>query len=272
MKIGNHIFHLGSRTHIVAVLNVTPDSFSDGGQFNSVEKAMAQAKKLVAEGADIIEIGGESTRPGHQPVSLQEELDRVIPVVNALLKTMDTPLCVDTQKPAVADAVLALGVPMLNDISCLADPQLAHVAANYQAVFVLMHNRPDPNDRTYTPLVPSVIKDLQAGIDRLIAAGLPKEKIIIDPGIGFAKSQDEYLEILRHLSAFKALPYPLFIGASRKRFMEHALGLPLDQRKEATMAVTAHAANQFVDFIRVHDVLENKRVATMIDHLVRYQH
>lgn len=270
MLIGNKKFDLGSRTHIVGVLNVTPDSFSDGGIFNDVEKAVAQAKNLVGQGADIIEVGGESTRPGHTPISLDEELERVLPVVQRLLKEIETPICVDTQKPKVAEAVLSIGVPMINDISCLANHELASIVAKYEAVFVLMHNRLD--SKNYNNLVADVIKELQIGIDILLSAKVAKDKIILDPGIGFAKSQEQYLDILRNLGAFKALPYPIFVGASRKRFMQHALGLELKDRKEATMAVTAHVASHFVDFVRVHDVLENKRVAMMIDHLVRYRH
>lgn len=263
-----------NQTHIVGILNLTPDSFSDGGQFIDPDTALARARQMVADGADIIEIGGESTRPGYTPVPVAQELERVLPVAKALVASLSVPIAIDTQKPSVADAVLGAGISILNDISCLADTTLATVAAKHGAYYVLMHNRPHEAHPAYQQLIPDILADLQAGIDTLRAAGVPTDKIIIDPGIGFAKHQDENIEILRQLHQFTQLPcgngetYPLLVGASKKRFMEHALGLGLTERSEATIAVTAYAIQQGTRFIRVHDVLANKRAARMIDHLL----
>ena len=263
-----------NQTHIVGILNLTPDSFSDGGRFIDPVTALIRARRMVANGADIIEIGGESTRPGYTPVPVAQELERVLPVAKALLKKLSVPIAIDTQKPAVADAVLTAGVHILNDISCLADPALASVAAKHGAYYVLMHNRPHDPTPTYAELIPEIIADLQAGIRTLLTAGVSAERIILDPGIGFAKTQDQNIQVIRHLHTFAQIPtgepnqtFPLFVGASKKRFMDYALGLGIDERSEATMAITAHAINQGARFVRVHDVLENKRVARMIDYL-----
>ena len=257
-----------NQTHVVGILNLTPDSFSDGGKFIDPLTALARAQQMVADGADIIEIGGESTRPGYTPVPITEELARVLPVAKVLVDQLDVPIAIDTQKPAVADAVLSTGVQILNDISCLADPALATVAAKHGAYYVLMHNRPHETNPIYADLLNDIMTDLQVGISTLLTSGVTRDKIIIDPGIGFAKTQDENIELLRNLHQFHSLPYPLYVGASKKRFMDHALGLGLTERGEATMAVTAHAIQQGARFVRVHDVLENKRVARMIDYLL----
>ena len=270
MRIGKKDFPIGRRTYIVGILNVTPDSFFDGGRHAGAGAALARAQEMLAGGADIIEVGGESTRPGHKKVDAATELARVLPVVEALAAMTDAPIAVDTSKAAVADAALAAGACMVNDISCFAlDGELPGVCARRGAVCCAMHNR---GNQEYRNLLMDVLMDLHRGIHRLERAGVPKGSIIIDPGIGFAKALPDNLAVLRNLSYFTSGEYPVMLGASRKSFMGRLFGLAPDQRLETTLATTALAVSQRVDFIRVHDVPENKRAAMMADELARGGH
>ena len=270
MIIGNKDFAIGRRTYIVGIVNVTPDSFFDGGEFDCTEAAVKHAMKLMADGADIVEIGGESTRPGHEKVDEETEMKRVLPVIESLRGKIDAPIAVDTSKSSVADAALSLGAAMINDISCFAlDKELPAVCAKHNAVCCVMHNR---NNLEYHNLLMDVMMDLQRGIYNVEKAGVPADKIIIDPGIGFAKAVYDNLVILRNLSYFAAYEYPVMVGTSRKSFMGRIFDLEAKDRLETTLATTALAINSQVDFVRVHDVLENKRVAMMADELVRGRH
>lgn len=272
MKIGNTKFKIGKRTFIVGILNVTPDSFSDGGMFDSVLAATKQAKKLQKEGADIIEVGGESTRPGHFKVDLETEIERVIPVIKALNEDdeITVPLAIDTSKSEVADTALSYGVSLVNDVwGFKKDPELAQVCAKYNAICCTMHNRDSFN---YTNFIPDVFKDIQESINILIQAGVKPANIIIDPGIGFAKSPEQNIEILRNLMAFTSLPYPLMVGTSKKSFMGKTIGLDINNRQESTMATTVLAISKGANFIRVHNVAENKKAAQMADYIMRHQY
>jgi len=267
MEIGKHNFHIGTRTFIVGILNVTPDSFSDGGQHNSVEAAVKRAVEMVGQGADIIEVGGESSRPGHSIISAQEEIDRVLPVVSALASQINVPIAVDTWKAEVAQAVLDAGASMINDIyGFIRDPQLAKICAKHNAVCCLMHNR--DND-IYSELIGEIKTDIGRGIEVLRSAGVDQSKIIIDPGIGFAKSAEENVEILRNLNKICDLGFPVMLGTSRKSFIGKTIGLPLEERCEATIATTVLGISSGCDFIRVHDIAENKKAAMMTDYILR---
>ena len=270
MKIGSMDFAIGRRTYIVGIVNVTPDSFFDGGEYDCTEAAVKQAMKLIGDGADIVEVGGESTRPGHEKVDEKTEMSRVLPVVESLREKTDVPIAVDTSKSNVADAALSLGAAMINDISCFTlDKELPAVCAKHDAVCCVMHNR---DNKEYRNLLMDVMMDLQRGIYNVEKAGVSSDKIIIDPGIGFAKAVYDNLVILRNLSYFAAYEYPVMIGTSRKSFMGKIFGLEAKDRLETTLATTALAIQAQVDFIRVHDVLENKRVAMMADELTRGRH
>ena len=270
MIIGKKDYAIGRRTYIVGILNVTPDSFYDGGRHECTEPAVKHALKLVEDGADIIEVGGESTRPGHDKVDEKTELERVLPVIKELSQLTDIPIAIDTSKAAVAEAALSYGASMVNDISCFTlDKDLPAVCAKHDAVCCVMHNR---DNKKYTNLLLDVMMDLMRGVNDLERAGVLTNKIIIDPGIGFAKATYDNLVILRNISFFTSYEYPVMIGASRKSFMGKVLGLDTHERLESTLATTVFAINQSVDFVRVHDVLENKRAAMMADELVRNRH
>jgi len=267
MNINGKNFNIGSRTFIVGILNVTPDSFSDGGQFYAVDNAVQRAIKMESDGADIIEIGGESSRPGFTPVDEKTELERITPVLHALSQVLTVPIAVDTYKANVANYALQNGASIINDIFCFKrDPDMPKVCAAHNAICIIMHNR---NNHNYDHFIPDVIADLDEGIKLLTAAGVPAENIIIDPGVGFAKGLKHNIEVLQNLDQFAALPYPVMLGASRKSFIGKTLGLSVDERLEATIATTVLGITQGCDFIRVHDVLENKRAAAMTDEIVR---
>jgi dihydropteroate synthase len=267
MKIGNLDFAIGKRTYIMGILNVTPDSFSDGGRFNDMGEAINQAKKMVAQGVDIIDIGGESTRPGHDPVSEEEEIKRVIPIVEALSKVLKVPISVDTYKSKVAELALGAGAAMINDVwGFKKDPYMARVAAKYNVPCCLMHNR---NNKNYNNLIQDILKDLEESIEIALKAGVKRENIILDPGIGFAKSYDDNLKTMRNLEKLNSLGYPLLLGTSRKSMVGFALDLPVEERLEGTLATTAIGIMKGCQFIRVHDIKENKKVCAMTDAIYR---
>jgi len=258
---------IGERTLIMGILNVTPDSFSDGGKYLDCGLAVARAKQMVADGADIIDLGGESTRPGHTPVETEEELARVIPVLKKLVEELPVPISIDTSKAAVARRALEAGAHVLNDQRALrADPAMAGLAAEYGVPVVLMHNQ---DGTGYNDLTGDMIAYFQESIDIALGAGIVREKIIIDPGIGFGKTAEQNLEVLRRLRELRCLGLPVMIGTSRKSTIGKVLGLPVDQRVEGTAATVAVGIVNGADIVRVHDVKEMTRVARMTDAIVR---
>ena len=264
---GDREFRWGERTFIMGVLNVTPDSFSGDGLGGDIAATLAQARRLVAEGADIIDIGGESTRPESSPVSADEELNRVIPVIEKLAKEITVPISIDTYKPDVARRALEAGAGMINDIWGLRrNTELALVAAEWGVPLVIMANQ---RELTYREIIPEVISSLKRGIDLAQDAGVARENIIIDPGIGFGKTLEGNLEIMRRLGELKELGRPILLGTSRKSMIGMVLDLPPEQRLEGTAATIALGIAGGTDIVRVHDVLEMGRVARMSDAIIR---
>jgi len=252
---------------VMGILNVTPDSFSDGGRYNQIEAALAWARQLVADGADIIDLGGESTRPGYIPVGVDEELDRVIPVLEVLVREINVPISIDTTKALVARRALEAGAHMINDQWALrADLDMASVVAEYQVPLIMMHNQ---HGTSYRDLMGDMVKYLQESIAIAVQAGIARENLIIDPGIGLGKTLEQNLEILRRLRDLNCLGLPVMLGTSRKSMIGKVLGLPFDQRVEGTGATVALGIAQGVDIVRVHDVKEMVRVARMTDAVVR---
>ncbi|WP_420038590.1 dihydropteroate synthase [Parageobacillus thermoglucosidasius] len=248
---------------VMGIVNVTPDSFSDGGRFYDLDRAVEHAKQLVADGADIIDIGGESTRPGAEKVSLEEELRRVIPVVKAVAQEVDVPISVDTYKAEVAKQAIEAGAHIINDVwGAKADEKMAEVAAFYDVPIILMHNR---HDLQYRDLISDMISDLMESVAIVKRAGVKDENIILDPGIGFAKTFEHNLEIMRRLDEFAKLGYPLLLGTSRKRFIGHVLDLPVDERVEGTGATVCFGITKGAHIVRVHDVLPIARMVKMMD-------
>lgn len=257
------------RPLIMGVLNVTPDSFSDGGRFDSLEKALQRGREMAAEGADIIDVGGETTRPGAAAVSTQTELDRVAPVIEGLRRELDLPLSIDTNKAAVARAAMALGADFVNDISGLRfDPEMASAAAETGAGLFLMHTRGRPEEMQknthYHDLVGEIIDSLRGSVVAALAAGVAPEKLAVDPGIGFGKSPEGNLEILRRLREFQTLGFPLLLGTSRKSFIGKTLGQPVPERRlYGTLATVALGVERGALIFRVHDVRPAKETALM---------
>jgi len=273
-RIGPATFRWGERTYVMGILNVTPDSFSgDGllagpGAEDPVEAAVARARRMVADGADILDVGGESTRPGHVAVSADEERARVVPVIAAIRAALpDTPLSVDTTKAAIAEVALAAGADLINDVWGVGDDDtLARLAADHGIPLIVMHNRAEPVYRTF---MPELIADLQRALDRAARLGVPWDDLIVDPGFGFGKTADHNLELLRDLDALRMLGRPILLGTSRKSTLGRVLDLPAEQRLEATLATTALGIAAGTDIVRVHDVEANVRVARMTDAVVR---
>lgn len=267
MKIGNKIFEIGKRTYVMGILNVTPDSFSDGGKFNSIDRALKHADEMIKQGADIIDVGGESTRPNHTTIGEEEEIYRVIGVIESLKREFDIPISIDTYKSKVAKLSVEAGAALINDIwGFKKDSSMAKVAAESGVVCCLMHNRTSTN---YENLIDNVLAGLKESIDIALNSGVKEENIIIDPGIGFAKNYNQNLELMNKLEKLKKLGYPVLLGTSRKSMIGNALDLPLDQRVEGTLATTVIGILKGCDFIRVHDVLENKRACVMADAILR---
>lgn len=267
MKIRNRDFDLDNQVYIMGILNVTPDSFSDGGHFNALDAALKHAEQMIAEGADIIDIGGESTRPSHTPVGEAQEIDRVLPVIEALRARFDVPISIDTYKAKTGELALEAGADLINDVwGFKKEPRLAEVTAAKGVPCCLMHNRTDMN---YTDLMTDICADLQASVDIALKAGVKKENIILDPGIGFAKEVEDNFTVMNHLEKLQSLGLPLLLGASRKRFIGLALDLPVEERLEGTVAATVVGVMKGCSIIRVHDVLENKRAALMAKAILR---
>ena len=270
LEIGQRVLDLSSRTHLMGVLNVTPDSFSDGGKFFKPEEAVKQGLKLAEEGADIIDIGGESTRPGSEPVIIEEELRRVIPVIEELTKMIQVPISIDTYKSRVAKEALDSGASMVNDISGLRyDPEMKKVIAKYDVPVVLMHIKGTPKNMQENPHYDNLIEEIKTYLIESIKiakeAGIDEDKIIIDPGIGFGKTPEDNLKILKNLNEFTELGRPLMVGVSRKSFIGKILNLPTEERLEGSLASMAAAIMNGANILRVHDVKESKRVAKLVD-------
>jgi dihydropteroate synthase len=264
----------GERTLLMGIVNVTPDSFSDGGAFLDTDSAVDQGVRLADEGADLLDVGGESTRPGAEEVPVGEELDRVVPVVERLVKEVDVPVGVDTRKPAVARSALDAGAAIVNDVTAGADPEMFAVARDDGAGLVLMHMRGDPKtmqeDPRYDDVVTQVRDYLASRIGSAVAAGVPRAQLCVDPGIGFGKNLEHNLAILRSLASFRELRTPVLVGASRKRFIGQLTGVedPAD-RIEGTAGAVAWCAAQGVDLVRVHDVWQMRRVVNVVDAIAR---
>jgi len=297
LKIGQGSFEWGARTIVMGILNITPDSFSgDGllsgagtpaGEMGWLERAVEQARRFLAAGADILDVGGESTRPGSQTVSADDELERVMPVISALVSRLpDSLISVDTYKAAVAAEALAAGAHIINDVWGLrADPLLAEVVAKHKVPIILMHNRSKPTNALvqanlggryvgmeYADLLEDVKTELLQSVALASAAGIARGKIILDPGIGFGKTIEQNLELLNRLGEIRSLGYPILLGPSRKSFIGYSLNLPPDQRVEGTAAAVAVGIVRGADIIRVHDVEMMARVARMTDAIVRNKH
>lgn len=261
---------LGDSTKIMGILNVTPDSFSDGNAFFDRSAAIERAMQMVEEGADIIDVGGESSRPGSQPVSVKEELDRVIPIVEALVAKIQAPISVDTTKAKVADAALAAGAEMLNDISALSDPEMASVAKKHGAALVLMHMRGTPEtmqkgNLVYSDLMAEIYEFLRQKCQKAVEADLENNQLVCDPGIGFGKSYEDNCRILSRLGELKGLGVPLMVGSSRKAFIGQVTGGNPQERLEGTAATVTAAILNGCHIVRVHDVAYMKKVAAMTD-------
>ncbi|MBQ2800804.1 MAG: dihydropteroate synthase [Lachnospiraceae bacterium] len=263
MKIGNREFEIGKHTYVMGILNVTPDSFSDGGQFNTVDEMLKHTEKMLNEGADIIDIGGESTRPGYTMLSDEEEIKRVVPAIEVVKKHFDVPISVDTYKGNVAKAAIDAGADLINDIWGLQyDDILAGVIAKSGLPCCLMHNRKEPD---YKNFMLDMMADLYKTVEIAEKAGIADDKIILDPGVGFGKTYENNLEVINKLEMLHALGYPLLLGTSRKSVIGLALDLPVTERVEGTLATTVIGVMKSCTFVRVHDVKENKRAIAMTE-------
>ena len=287
LQIGSFTFNWGSRTYVMGILNVTPDSFSGDGiiaKGDAVEIAVEQARNFLTYGADILDVGGESTRPGSAPVNADEELERVIPIIQALNKNFPEALIsIDTYKAQVAEEAIRGGAHIVNDVWGLrADDGLASVAAKYKTPVILMHNRSNPNSvevrekfgnayigAEYDNLIEDVKRELLDSVELARKAGIAESHIVLDPGVGFGKTREHNLELINRLGEIRELGYPILLGTSRKSFIGFTLDLPADQRVEGTAATVAVGITRGADIIRVHDVKEMARVAKMTDAIVR---
>lgn len=266
LRCGEYTLDLNKKTLIMGILNVTPDSFSDGGNYDEVNAAVSHAREMVAGGADIIDIGGESTRPGFAKVSVEEELGRVIPMIQAVSKEVKVPISIDTYKAEVAKQAIEAGAHVINDVwGAKAEPKIAEVAAHYNVPIILMHNRENTN---YRNLMADMIADLYESVKIAKDAGVPDENIILDPGIGFAKTPEQNLEAMRNLEQLHVLGYPVLLATSRKSFIGHVLDLPVEERLEGTGASICLGIEKGCEMIRVHDVKEMARMAKMMDAMI----
>lgn len=272
MKIGNKKFEFGKRSYIMGILNVTPDSFYNGGKYFNMENAIEHAREMEKHGADIIDIGGESSRPFSKRIDEKEEMKRVLPVIEALSNETNVPISIDTYKPKVAEAAIQAGAAMINDIMALRNG-MENVAREYDVPVVLMHMKGTPETMQINPYYEDVTAEIMKFLDERIKFalenGIDEDKIIIDPGIGFGKRQEDNLRIISHLAEFKSLGMPILIGASRKSFIGNILNLPPEERLEGSIASAIVAILNGANIIRCHDVLATKRAATVADAIMR---
>lgn len=263
LQIGNKAFDVENHTYVMGILNLTPDSFSDGGKWVNRDNALYRVEEMLSEGMDILDVGGESTRPGYTQVSEQEEMNRVIPVIEAIKERFDVPISLDTYKAQVAKAGMQAGVDLINDIWGLKkDPDMAKVIADGGVACCLMHNR---KDAEYRDLIPDMQQDLKQSVERALKAGIKREKMILDPGVGFGKSYVDNMQVLQSLGQFQTLGYPLLLGTSRKSVIGLTLDLPVEERLEGTLVTTVMAVLQGYAFVRVHDIKENVRAIRMAE-------
>lgn len=263
MEWDSFALDFGKKTHVMGILNVTPDSFSDGGLYNELDKGLAHAAEMVNDGADIIDIGGESTRPGHTPVPAEEEIRRILPFIEEMSKRISVPISVDTYKAETAERALKAGAHIINDIwGAKKDPEIADVAAQYEVPIILMHNR---DNMDYESLMRDVLYDLYESINIAKKRGVRDSQIILDPGIGFAKTYEQNIEVMKNLDKISALGYPVLLGTSRKSMIGHALNLPVSERLEGTGATVCYGIMKGCDIVRVHDVKEISRMVKMMD-------
>lgn len=263
MKIGNKEFDTTRHTFLMGILNVTPDSFSDGGKWNDLDRALCHTEEMIAAGADIIDIGGESTRPGYTMISEEEEIERVVPVIEKVKEAFEIPISLDTYKSRVAEAGIAAGADLINDIWGLKyDPAMAEVIAKHDVACCLMHNRKEAN---YREFLPELLQDLEETLRIADQAGIKREKIILDPGVGFGKTYENNLEAIARLEELHRFGLPILLGTSRKSVVGLTLDLPKEQRVEGTLATTVLGVWKGAAFVRVHDVLENVRAIKMTE-------
>ena len=253
------------KTLVMGILNVTPDSFSDGGKYSGLEQALTHAQQMIADGVDIIDVGGESTRPGYVQITDDEEIERIVPVIKALRQQFNVLISVDTYKSRVADAAIAAGAHIINDIwGTKYDPVIAEVAARWNVPIILMHNR---HDASYSNFQEDVMRDLGASIQIALDAGVSKENIWLDPGVGFVKSVSQNLEAIQMIEQLLELGYPVLLGTSRKSFIGKILDASVDERLEGSLATVCYGVNQGCHVVRVHDVKETVRAVRMMDAL-----
>lgn len=263
MRIGNREFDVKNHTYVFGILNMTPDSFSDGGKWVATDDALRHVETMIAQGMDVLDIGGESTRPGHVKISSGEEIERVVPMIRAVKERFDVPVSLDTYKADVARAGIEAGADLINDIWGLkADAKMGSVIAQSGVACCLMHNR---DNTDYQKFMPEVLRDLEESLLLAKNAGIPKDQIMIDPGIGFGKTYEQNLEALGRLEEFQVLGYPVLLGTSRKSVIGLTLNLPVDQREEGTLVTTTLAVMNGVSFVRVHDVEKNVRAIRMAE-------
>ena len=263
MIIGNRDFDTKNHTYIMGILNVTPDSFSDGGNYSAVDNALFRVEEMIKEGVDILDVGGESTRPGYQQISVSEEIERVVPVLERIKANFDIPISLDTYKSEVALNGIKAGADMINDIWGLkADDKMARIIAENEVACCLMHNR---KEALYDSYLEDVVVDLKESIRMALDAGIAKDKIMIDPGVGFGKTYEHNLEILRKLDILDTLGYPILLGVSRKSVIGLTLDLPISERLNGTLALSAYGMLRGCSFLRVHDIKQNKEVVCMLE-------
>lgn len=267
MKIGNREFDVANETYVMGILNVTPDSFSDGGNFNQMDAALAHTEQMIKEGADIIDVGGESTRPGYTLLSDEEEIERVVPVISRIKSEFDIPVSLDTYKSGVARAGLDAGADLINDIWGLKyDNKIADVIAKAGVPCCLMHNR---NEAVYQDYMRELLADLSETVRIAENAGIADEKIILDPGVGFGKTREHNLQVIKHLEDLHCFGYPVLLGTSRKSVIGLTLDLPANERLEGTLATTVIGVMKGCAFVRVHDVKENVRAVKMTQAIMK---
>ena len=268
LNIADKVWEWGKQTYVMGILNVTPDSFSDGGRFVNLDSALKHAVQMAEEGAHIIDVGGESTRPGFAvPISAEEEIERVVPVIQRISEETDLPISIDTYKAETATLAVKAGAAMINDIWGLKkDPEMADAVASCRVPVCMMHNR---TNTEYDDLMKDILSELEESIELAIKAGVKEENIILDPGIGFGKTWQQNLTVMRNLQMLKELGYPILLGASRKSFIGRTLELEVSDRLEGTLAVTSIGIMKGADIVRVHDVRQNARAAAMTDSIVR---
>lgn len=267
MKIGQRIFSIGERTYLMGILNVTPDSFSDGGRHSRLDLALEHAMQMIRDGADIIDVGGESTRPDYTMISAEEEIERVVPVIEAIRKETNVPISIDTYKSRVAEAACKAGADLVNDIWGLKyDPDMAGIVSKYNVAACIMHNR---KTKEYQDFLPDFMKDMEESLKIAGKVGISPDRIMVDPGIGFAKTYEMNLYLLNHLEELRKLGYPVLLGASRKSVIGLTLNEPVNNRLEGTIAASVVAVMKGCHFIRVHDVRENFRAVRMAEAILK---